>query len=237
MEKPLEITWYGRCCFSVVLNNIKILFDPYDRFCNIDMGLVDAEVLLSSSSWHDHGHIGAAPGSYIFTYPGTYEHSGISIIGLEAKEDRGTPTVVFNVQYENISITNFADLGTNNIDTFFESLTPQQFDIVKKTNIAFLRTERENVLKYCSPKLIIPEHYFPRQFVETQIPEEFKQDFEDQNIGVDNTLEILNIPNEEIDDYKYSAILDESSQAKVIKLLKVHPQVKYSTSPEIKKYW
>lgn len=237
MDKPLEITWYGRCCFSVVLNNIKILFDPYDRFCNIDMGLVDAEVLLSSSSWHDHGNIGAAPGSFVFTYSGIYEHSGISIIGLEAKEERGTPTVVFNIQYENISITNFADLGTNNIDTFFKSLTPQQFEIVEKTNIAFLRTERERVLKYCNPKLIFPEHYLPRQFVETQIPEEFKQDFEDQNIGVDKMLKIINIPNEEIDDYKYSAILDESFQTKVIRLLRVHPQVKYNTSPEIKKYW
>jgi hypothetical protein len=209
------------------------LFDPYDRFCNVDMGLVDAEILITSSTWHDHGHIGAAPGAWIFSYPGKYSHKGLDIYGMEVKEERGSPTVVFNVRYQDVSLTNFADMGIYKDDIF----TNEQLKILQDTNTAFLRSGHEKVLNYCHPKIIIPEHFFPGEFIKEQIPVNNREDFENQNSELEKMIAKLGYPVEEVNDYKYS--IDEFGlpETKILKLAKIHPQVKYSDEPEMKRYW
>jgi len=237
----LNITWYGRCCFLAELDNKKILFDPYDRYCNVDIGLIDADLLLSSSTWHDHGHIGASPQAWIYTYPGIETNFGFQITGIEAKEDRGTPTVIFNIQNKDISITNFADFGPEREEEFNKNLTSQQRDILQSTNIAFIRpsitTEEitvknihnENALKYCSPNIIIPEHYFPKSFILSQIPDSKKESFLKPNIIVDEMISVLGYPKIDVDDYKFCANIDEiKNMRSICKLLKLHSQVKYT---------
>jgi len=233
MHEELKIIWYGRCCFLAEINGKRILFDPYDRFCNIDIGLIDAEILLVSSSWHDHGHIGCSPGAWIFSYAGIYEHQGLKIFGMEVKEERGSPTVIFNVQTDNFSITNFADMGVYEKEVF----NYEQKNILKSTNIAFIRSGHERVLEFCQPKIIIPEHYFPRSFIEEQIPQDKQNDFENQNIEIDKMLDLLKFPIEEIDNYRCGIDLGSIPQTKVLKLLKVHPQVKFRQIEQFRKYW
>ncbi|PIP52767.1 hypothetical protein COX08_04660 [Candidatus Beckwithbacteria bacterium CG23_combo_of_CG06-09_8_20_14_all_34_8] len=236
----LNITWYGRCCFLAELDNKKILFDPYDRYCNVDIGLIDADLLLSSSTWHDHGHIGASPQAWIYTYPGIETNFGFQITGIEAKEDRGTPTVIFNIQNKDISITNFADFGPEREEEFNKNLTSQQRDILQSTNIAFIRpsitTEEitvknihnENALKYCSPNIIIPEHYFPRDFILRKVPESVRSDFLRPNIIVDEMTELFTYPVKEIDDFIFSEDTHKIKNMKtIVRFLKVHDQVKY----------
>jgi len=249
-EGELQISWYGRCCFLVELNNKKILFDPYDRYCNVDIGLIDADLLISSSTWHDHGHIGASPGAWIFTYPGSEVNGEFRITGIEAKENRGSPTVVFNVRYKNMSITNFADLGAKGDKEFDKSLTPAQREVLRSTNIAFMRPSiegeeilennihDEKVLKYCSPNIIFPEHFFPGSFINEQVPDAKKEEFLKPNIIVDEMFSTLGYPVEEIDDYKVLVGLDKLADKKTIyKLLRLHPQVKYTLETSIPKRW
>lgn len=240
MEEFINISWYGRCCFLVELNGKKILFDPYDRYCNVDIGIIDSDILISSSTWHDHGHIGASPNAWIFTYPGIEENSGFTITGIEAKENRGTPTVVFNLNYKGVSITNFADLGAKDDDQFDSSLTSEFREVLKSTNIAFMRpsiegeeittknVHNEKVLKYCSPNVIFPEHYFPESFIKKYVPDSEKDKFLLPNVIVDEMLQILGYPVETINDHKVSIPLNELNGKRVIyKLLELHPQVRY----------
>ncbi len=187
MENKTTISWYGRCCFIVEIDNKKVLFDPYDMFCNVDVGFIDSDILLSSSTWHDHGHIGASPESWIYTYPGEYENLGIKITGIESKEDRGSPNVIFNIQYQGFSITNFADFGPTQEKYFDKNSTKSEKDVLESTNIAFVRAmierdnlgennvHNENFLKYCSPNIVIPGHYHPRDFINKQIPEDLRE--------------------------------------------------------------
>ncbi len=233
-----SINWYGRCCFLVELNGKKILFDPYDRYCNVDIGLINSDILISSSTWHDHGHIGASPNSMLFTYPGAYDYQGFKIYGIEAKENRGTPTIVFTVQYEDLFITNFADLGAKEDDTLSRNLLPEQSELLNKTTIAFARPsiEGENItshnvhdekfLNYCQPKIIIPEHYFPESFILEQVPAELKADFFQPNIIIDEMIQNSDYPIREVDDYKIEINLDLKEKS-FIKFNKLHPQVKF----------
>ncbi len=238
----VPITWYGRCCFFVELNGKRILFDPYDMYCNVDIGRIDADILISSSTWHDHGHIGASPHAWVCTYPGAYEHDGLTITGIEAKESRGTPTVVFNVRYGSISITNFADLGAEHDEEFDRSLTPEARTILQSTTIAFMRasiigdqvadhnTHNETILKYCAPAIIFPEHYFPPSFIEEQVPESEKQKFLQPNVIVDEMVHVLGYPVEEVDDCSVTIDAEATRGAKKLyKLRRLHPQVRYVT--------
>lgn len=239
----LNISWFGRCCFLTEIDNKKILFDPYDRFANVDIGIIESDIMLISSTWHDHGHIGSSPGSHIYSYSGEYENGEVKITGIEAKEDRGTPTIVFNIQYKGFSITNFADFGPME-EAYFESvLTDKQREILKTTNIAFIRpmiegrevtgnnVHNENALKYCSPNIIFPEHYFPRSFIKDQVPEEDQERYSKPVVIVDEMAEAIGYIEEKIDDYKLEISKEDLKNMKVFKrFMKLHPQVKYIES-------
>ncbi len=249
MFEEVVINWYGRCCFLVELNKKKVLFDPYDKYCGVDVGVIDADLLLISSTWHDHGHIGASPGAWIFSYPGTHKNCGFTITGIEAKENRGSPTVVFNLRYKNISITNFADLGAKEDEKFDRSLTPKQRDVLKSTNIAFMRPSiegeeiadnnmhNEKVLKYCTPNIVFPEHYFPDSFINERVPDAKKAEFFKPNIIVEEMLIGLGYPTKIVDDYKYVVKLEDFNQRKIFKLQRLHPQVNYIHNAEIIRNW
>lgn len=249
MENKITIIWYGRCCFLVEIGDKKVLCDPYDMFCNVDIGLIDSDILLSSSTWHDHGHIGASPGAWIYTYPGKYENSGIKITGIESKEDRGSPNVIFNVQYEGFSITNFADFGPTQEKYFDLNISDNERECLRSTNIAFVRAmidrdkvgntniHNENFLKYCSPNIVIPEHYHPRDFINKQIPEDQREKFEPQNITVDELPEAIGYPLKEIDDYQMNISSNITSKKIIYRFMKLHPQVVYKKDFDLKRSW
>jgi hypothetical protein len=240
-NEVLTIQWFGRCCFLIKYQQKKVVFDPYDTFCNVDIGKVDADILISSSTWHDHGHIGASPNAHIVTYPGSDNVKGIEIYGIETKEERGTPTVVFNVKLGPYSITNFADLGASYKNELKNSLTNIEKDILESTNIAFIRpsiieevigatnTHNEIALEFCSPAIIFPEHYFPRSFTDKQVSEDKKADFYLPVRIVNEMMSIFNYPCEEINDYQIQINPLDLRSKKFIKFLQIHPQVKYFT--------
>ena len=245
----ITVSWYGRCCFLVEVDGKRVLFDPYDSFCNVEIGFIKAEMLLSSSTWHDHGHVGSSPGAWLFTYPGSENHLGFKVTVIEAKENRGTPTVVFNLMYRDISITNFADLGADEDKEFEKSLTREQKGILKSTKIAFMRpsiagemvsshnVHNEKALKYCQPNIIFPEHYFPESFIQEQVPDSRKKELLRPNIVVDEMSRAIGYPQETIDGYKVEINTNSLGSRKVFyKLLRLHPQVKYADK-QIKRYW
>lgn len=239
MEDKLKISWFGRCCFLIEVSNKKILFDPYDTFCNVDIGIIEADILVSSSSWHDHGHIGASPKAHIYTYPGVYEKENIKITGLEALEDRGSPTVIFNIKSGPFSITNFADFGPEQKEYFDTHTSKEDLDLLKNTNIAFVRPsikigntgshEHDEIFfDYCQPAILIPEHYFPKSFINQSIPEAEKEHhFNAENIA-EEMIANTGYPVEEISEYQIEINEADLQKKKLIKFLNIHPQVKYS---------
>jgi len=247
MSESLKISWFGRCCFLVEYKGKKIIFDPYDTYYyNVDIGQIDADILISSSTWHDHGHIGVSPQAQIYTYPGEYQYNGVIISGIEAREDRGTPTVIFNVRLGSFSITNFADFGPETAKEFNQSLSEPNSKLLKSTTIAFIRpsiiggeikknnTHNEIALNYCSPAIIFPEHYFPRSFIKDQVPETQKADFAKPNQIVDEMIKIFNYPVKEIDNYQVLINSADLGNKNLLKLLRLPPQVKYlKTTPGV----
>ncbi len=235
----ISITWYGRCCFLVQYEQHRILFDPYDTYCNVDIGNIEADLLVSSSTWHDHGHIGASPQAHVYSYPGTYNHNEIKIVGIEALEDRGTPTIIFNVKVGPYSITNFADFGPKQQKVFEAKVTEDERKILAETNIAFIRSSivgdevtennehNETALEYCQPKAIFPEHFFPRSFTEQQVVESQKANFLRPLIVVDEMLEKFGYPVKEISGYSIDLTPEDMKNTTMYRFSDLHPQVTY----------
>lgn len=237
--KEIKITWFGRCCFLIEGAPKSILFDPYDTSLNVDMGRITADLLITSSVAHDHGEIGASPHAMIYGYPGKFNESGILITGIEGKENRGTPTIVFNVKIGPFSITNFADLGTLRDDEFKNSLSEENRQTLASTNIAFIRpsiieenvtehnTHNEKAKNYFTPGIILPEHYHPKSFIEEHVPEKDKDKFYRPNIVVDEMVINFGLPLEEINSYSRVITTEDLKTPKIIKFLRLPEQVKY----------
>lgn len=237
-KEIIKISWFGRCCFLLEINDKKILFDPYDSYCNVEIGKIDADILISSSTWHDHGHIGASPKAHIITYPGKYQKDGFIVTGIEALENRGSPTVIFNLSFGLFSITNFADFGPEQKESFDSHVSEEDLKIIKSTNIALVRPSiknglqkenihDENFLDYCQPSVIIPEHYFPETFIKEQVEDNEKDNFRSPNIIVEEMINNIGYKIERVDSYQKELTEQDMKDRKLLKFLKLHPQVKY----------
>lgn len=238
MQNSLIITWFGRCCFLAQFEGKSVLFDPYDGYCGVDIGIIPSDILLVSSSWHDHGHIGASPKSYIYSYEGISENSGFKICGIKAEENRGTPTIIYNITLGPFSVTNFADFGPKRIRGFDSKLTTKQKDILRSTNIAFIRPSivgelddehihNEVALKYCRPSIIFPEHYFPVSFTEKYIPDDKKEKFLKPVREVDEMIELSEHPLKEINSYFVEIQQKDLKEKNIFKFRDLHPQVRF----------
>jgi Beta-lactamase superfamily domain len=169
----IKITWYGRCCFLLELGITRVLIDPHDTFDGVDMGQVDADYCLISSVAHDHGHVGASPFAFAVGTPGMLVYEDVTITGIESRESRGTPNIIFNIRYKDYSITNFADFG--DVDSL-NDMTTEESAILRSTNIALVRPNYIDVeetvhcgelaLKFCDPKMLIVHHYYPESVVQ-----------------------------------------------------------------------
>src|SRR3989338_4889889 len=137
LETEIEFSWYGHCCFLIKTKKSRILLDPYDHFLNIRLGEIKADQIIISSIWHDHANIAAAPQALIYASKGKRElKNNITIHGIESKETRGSSNTIFNLQYQNISLTNFADWGD---PRSLKQMSQKEKSILKNTDVAFMR--------------------------------------------------------------------------------------------------
>ena len=230
--KKLKLTWYGRCCFLIEVNDKKILIDPHDQFDGVSMGVVDADYTLISSVAHDHGNIAASPHSQTYHEVGPQSlKNDIKITGIMTKEYRGTNNLIYNIKTDNLSITNFADLGDLKS---LENLSQEEREILESTDIAFLRpnkisddteaTSGDLALKTCEPQIIIPHHFYPKKFIDKE--GELKK-MSPYLKWTENMVEKLAYKRQQIDSYSTEIDLDEFKEKTAILFSDIHPQVSY----------
>lgn len=231
----IKITWYGHCAFLIEIEKTKILIDPFDHFNNIHIGDIEADFLLLSSVAHDHGNIAASVKAWTHHHAGTFNlPNDIKVTGIETKEYRGTPNIIFNIEHKNLSITNFADLGD---EDSLKNIHQKDIEVMEKTNLAFMRHNRtldpeihsyDLSLKVSNPNVIIPIHFYPKSFIESQIPKDEREGYLEKLVLIDQMLEKLK-------DYKVKFIEDHSIELSqkmlenktILYFQKIHPQVRH----------
>lgn len=238
-DQTLHLTWYGRCCFLAKYQNFSVLFDPYDSYAYVDVGVIPSDVCLISSVWHDHGHIGASPQSHIYAYEGRYTHGPAQITAIKALENRGSSTLIFNVQMGPWSLTNLADFGVMQRTAFDAQVSKADLETLRSTTILFMRpsivgeqVEEVNVhneigLEYCRPAIVFPEHYHPTSFAE-KVPEPERSKLLKQQIVVQGMKKNLALPWQLIDGYEITVQPEKlTEETEFWEFSHVHPQVSY----------
>ena len=216
------------------MNKTKILIDPHDGADTIDMGKVKADFTLISSTWHDHGHIGASPHSIILSEAKNYKlPNNIIVSGIETKENRGTPNIIYNIKWKKFSLTNFADLGDFN---YQKKVSNCKKKTLASTNIAFCRAGivdgakmslMKLALKSCDPTILIPHHYYPASFANQQkgqLKKNMLKVVDNINFVTDQT----GFPKEYIKGHSLNLSLDDMKDKRVLMIEKLHPQVKHT---------
>jgi hypothetical protein len=137
--------------------------------------------------------------------------------------------MIFNIKFGDYSITNFADLG--DLESI-ENLSEEDLEIIKSTNIVFARPNPiavdseiscgEMALKYCDPKILIPHHYYPIEFLK-RTPELDKASlFLD---WVENMLGRLDYKKENISGYEFEFDINDFDEKTALLFDDLHPQV------------
>ena len=230
----MKITWYGHCCFLLNHHEVDILTDPYDNFLNIELGHIESDIMTVSSIWHDHGNIAASPHAHIYAYEGTYSRNGVIITGIKSQEARGSSNIIYNIQVEANSVTNFADWGEQDS---IKNFTDKETEILSETDIAFVRAnaidDDEQQFFYdlaftvSHPKVIIPCHYFPESFIRKEIPEDEQDGYLKKLDQIDKMANRLGYSKKINEGYELVPDFDQNTDPVMVVFNEIHPQVRY----------
>jgi L-ascorbate metabolism protein UlaG (beta-lactamase superfamily) len=161
----MEITWLGHACFRLRADETILLTDPFPASLGLRPDTRPATVITVSNTHPNHSNWrGVAGEPKVFSSPGEYEYSGISVRGVMTPLPAGTPQERSNVAYsiglDNVNICHLGDI--------VEPLTPRQIDELSPVDVLLIPTgggctldlERAlQMLQDLSPKIVIPMHY------------------------------------------------------------------------------
>jgi len=163
----MVIKWLGHACFCISSQEgTRILMDPFDSSVGYPVPSVDADIVTTSHSHHDHNYTQAAKGDFeVIDKPGTYNVKGIEIKGTSTFHDgeggkkRGTNTV-FTLNVDGLRVCHLGDLG--------HTLTDEQVKDIGNVDILLVpvggfftidASQAATVAEQLGPKVIIPMHY------------------------------------------------------------------------------
>lgn len=161
----MEITWLGHACFRLRADDTVLITDPFPASLGLRPDNRPATVVTISNTHPNHSNWKEVTGEpRVFSSPGEYEYSGISVRGLMTPLAAGTArerrNVAYSIGLDNVNVCHLGDIT--------EALTPRQIDELSPVDVLLLPTgggctldlERAlQMLQDLSPKMVIPMHY------------------------------------------------------------------------------
>lgn len=161
----MEITWLCHACFRLRAGDISVLTDPFPASSGLRPDTRPATVVTVSNTHPNHSNWQEVTGEpKVFSSPGEYEYSGISVRGVMTPLTAGVTqerrNVAYSIGLDNVSVCHLGDIA--------EPLTPRLVDELSLVDVLLLPTgggctldlERAlQILQDLSPKIVIPMHY------------------------------------------------------------------------------
>ena len=163
--------------------------------------------------------------------------------GIPTLEYRGSPSIIWNIQSNDFSITHFADFHVDNLELLQKNMSDDEKNLLRSTNIAIFRPSitandmnqmnykhmESKILELCDPNIIIPEHYLPKSFLKTKCSIQFQEKYEKTSLVYDEMIEIFqsdfDFSHEKISGYE--AVVEEIDGKKIIEFENIHPQCRF----------
>ena len=163
----LDITWFGRRCFSIRAKDVSVLTDPYDMVSN----KLAKVPLLKAVTFSNQAQVGSVPSQNespekIVKGPGEYEISAVLITGVGTSydspdSDGGNPTgsnTVYAIELEGIVICHLGDLQRPLMSDQVERLGDIGILMVPVGNAESLKASMET-MRLIEPQVILPMDY------------------------------------------------------------------------------
>lgn len=172
----MQIVWHGQSCFEITASPIKngpvkIVIDPFSEEIGLKLPKLEADIILSTHSHHDHNNVKGVSSvgqntPFLIEGPGEYEVKNIYIRGIpswhDSKEgkERGQNTI-YTIETEDLKICHMGDFGQT-------ELTPEQLETIGEIDVLMVPVggvytieakEALKVMAQIEPKITIPMHY------------------------------------------------------------------------------
>jgi L-ascorbate metabolism protein UlaG (beta-lactamase superfamily) len=161
----MEITWLGHSCFRLRVDDTVLMTDPFPASLGLRTDNRPVTIVTVSNTHPNHSNWQEVTGDpKVFSSPGEYEYSGISVRGVMTPLPAGTAqerrNVAYSIGLDNVNICHLGDIA--------EPLSPRQIDELSPVDVLLIPTgagctldlERAlQMLQDLSPKIVIPMHY------------------------------------------------------------------------------
>ena len=161
----MDIIWLGHSCFRLRSDELAVLTDPYPLSLGLKPDARPSTVVTISNSHSNHSSVEDLVGEpRVFTAPGEYEFSGISVRGVMTPLAHDTAVdrrnVAYSIEVDGVNICHLGDIS--------EPLSTRQVDELSPVDVLLVPTgggctlDLDQVLQIMQdldPKVVIPMHY------------------------------------------------------------------------------
>lgn len=161
----MDITWLGHSCFRLRSNDLVVLTDPFPPSLGLRPDPRPATVVTVSNTHPNHSSWQDVAGEpKVFTAPGEYEYSNVSVRGVMTPLTPGTSgeqrNVAYSIEIDDVNICHLGDIGSPLTSHEVDELTPVDVLLVPTGGGCTLDLDRVlQIMHDLSPKIVVPMHY------------------------------------------------------------------------------
>lgn len=161
----MEISWLGHSCFRLRSNEIVVVTDPFPESLGLKPDTRPATVVTISNTHPNHSNWEGVPGDpRVFTAPGEYEYSGVSVRGVMTPLSEGMKqeqrNVAYSMEMEGINLCHLGDITEPLTPRHINELSPVDVLLLPAGGGCTLAVDRMlQTMRDLDPKVVIPMHY------------------------------------------------------------------------------
>ena len=161
----MEIIWLGHSCFRLRSQETIVITDPFPNSIGFDFENRSASIVTVSQSDTNHSNAEEVAGNpKIFSAPGEYEYTGVSVKGvmtpLSEQTNREERNVAFTITLEGINICHLGRLNTPLTTNIVDELGPIDVLLAPIGGHGLLELNGiQQIMQDFDPKVVIPMQY------------------------------------------------------------------------------
>lgn len=163
----MKLRWLGHACFQLTTNNgTKIIIDPYDENTGYGTLSVQADVLITSHSHHDHANTSSVSGYRILVdSEGDYNYRDVEIKTMKSFHDdvngakRGS-NLLTCVEADGQRVVHLGDLGHRPDERQLKFIRGADVLLIPVGGFFTIDTNTAvDIIRKAAPKAAVPMHY------------------------------------------------------------------------------
>lgn len=161
----MEITWLGHACFRLRAQETVVITDPFPDSIGLQFANRPASVVTISHPDPNHSNAQDVTGNpKIFSAPGEYEYSGISVKGVMTPlldtAVRDQRNVAFTITLDGINTCHLGSLQSPLTTQIVDELGPVDVLLVPVGGHDLLNIDAiQQTMQDLNPKLVVPMQY------------------------------------------------------------------------------